>query len=232
MKKGAQVERLIFIAVALMLAPMLLYTSYLVVLSLQEGSKYRNAPDIAVAGTTKGYGIFYHAQGPLTGALLNPEDFPEIKDGLQTKVTREVLDPESKDWKKADKKAEWSRIHDISIGGQPVVLTSASRLMIESVTQTVTRSETERFIIEQQQVHPVDYVAFGMYVEGNLQDGHHERLIVTPASELEATLHLIDRSGKKKAVILALLSAVFAIFIALILRAAFRKTPKAACCAH
>lgn len=232
MKKGSGVERLIFLVVALMLAPMLVYTSYLVILSLHEGDKYRNAPDIATDGGTKEYGNFYQTRGVITGTLLNPEKFPEIKDGLQTKITREVIDPETKDWKQADKKAEWSRINEIKVGGQPVELSAASRLMIESSTQTLARSDTERFVVEMQQALPGEYVAFGMYVNGNLQDGHHERLIVTPLSDLESTLDLINHSGKKKAVILSIVSAVFALFILGILRAAFRRTPKTACCAH
>lgn len=232
MKKGSLAERLIFLAVALMLAPMLLYTSYLVLLAVHEGDKYRNAPNIAQSAGTKEYGVFYQARGPITGVLLNPASFPEVKNGLQTKITREVLDQDTKDWKQADKKAEWSRVSDINVGGQPVKLSSASRLMIESTTQTLQRSETERFIVEQQQALSADYVVFGMYVNGNLQDGHHERLIVTPLSDLESTLDLINRAGKKKAVILSILSVVFGLFIVGILRAAFKPTAKAACCAH
>lgn len=229
-KDPAKFERILMFVVALALTPMLLYTAFLTVHSIREGGIYRNAQVIDVPAVRE-YGGFYQVRGPVSGGLLNPEAFPEIRNALQTTVTRETRDPATGSWKPADKKPEWTQATEIMVGSQPVKISVASRLILDQTSQTVQRGDSERFRIEQQAVGPGDYVVFGMYADGKLQDGHHERLIIAPSAQLEDVLALIDRAGKKKALILAILSAVIATLIGVTLRAAVKGTPKEACCA-
>lgn len=222
-------ERVMMFIVALVLSPMLIYTVYLTIHSVKEGSTYRNA-QLIEAPAERAYGGFYQVRGPVSGNLLNPEGFPEIKNALQTTVTREVLDPATGEWKPADKKPAWTQATHIMVGNQPVKISVASRLIIDQTSLTAQRSESERYRIEQQAVTDQDYIVFGMYVDGHLQDGHHERLIIAPYAQLDEVLALIDRAGKKKAVILALLSLVIAALIGVTLRAALKDSQKKACC--
>jgi hypothetical protein len=228
-KDPRKLERILMFVVALALTPMLLYTAFLTVHSVREGGIYRNA-QIIEGPAEREYGGFYQVRGLVSGGLLNPEAFPEIKNALQTTVTRETRDPATGTWKPADKKPEWTQATDIVVGTQPVKISVASRLIIDQTSQTAERSDNERFRIEQQSVGPGDYVVFGMYADGKLQDGHHERLIIAPSYQLDDVLALVDRAGKKKAMILAILSAVIATLIGVTLRAAVKGSPKQACC--
>lgn len=226
MKKDPnKIERAILVVVALIISPMLLYTAHLTKLSLKEGETYRNArliePDSGVPKTPVEEGTFCQVQGAVTGGLLNPAAFPEITSALQTQITREVFDTEAQQWKPADKKPDWSQATQIEVGGLPVKISVASRIMIDPVSLTLHRAEGERFVVRTHNVLHEDYVVYGMYVGGALQDGHHERLIIAPLKESAQVLALIERAGKKKAMILAILSGVFAILIGLTLKAAF-----------
>ncbi len=229
MKKSSKIERFLLVGATLLLLPMLAYTLFLTRISLIEGDTYRNAPLInPTDGTqvTPEYGIFYQARGSITGPLLNPPEHPEVKDALQTIITREVFNAESQQWKMVGKKSDWKRANDFSVGGQPIKLAVASRIMAESKTETFQRSETERFKIEQQSAQPVEYVVFGMFVTGFLQDGHHERLVIAPLSEIETVLAYIADSGRKRAVVMAILSGIILILIGLTIRAALSNPPR------
>ncbi len=229
MKKSSKIERFLLAGATLLLLPMLSYTLYLTRISLIEGETYRNAPVInPTDGTqvTPEYGVFYQARGTITGPLLNPPEHPEVKDGLQTIITRELFNAESQKWKMVDKKPAWIRANDFSVGGQPIKVAVASRIMAETKTETVQRSETERFIIEQQAAQPVEYVVFGMFVTGFLQDGHHERLVIAPLSDIETVLAYIADSGRKRAVIMAILSGIILILIGLTIKAALSNPPR------
>ncbi len=223
MKKSTKTERFLLAGATLLLLPMLSYTVYLTHISMIEGEIYKNAPLINPQdGTTvtPEYGVFYQARGKISGPLLNPPEHPEIKDGLQTIITREALNAETQTWKQVDKKPSWIRANDFSIGDQPIKVAVASRLMMETKTETVQRTDTERFIIEQQIAQPVDYVVFGMFVTGFLQDGHHERLVIAPLSEIDNVLAYIADSGRKKATVMAILSSIIIILIGLTIKGA------------
>lgn len=229
MKKSSKIERYLLIGATLLLLPMLSYTLFLTRISYIEGDIYRNAPIINPEGdqkVTPEYGIFYQARGKISGPLLNPPEHPEVKDGLQTIITRETLNSETQKWTMVGKKPDWIRASDFSIGDQPIKVAVASRIMVDTKKETVQRSSSERFIIEQQAAHPVDYVVFGMFVTGFLQDGHHERLVIAPLSEIENVLAYIADSGRKKAVVMAILSGIIIVLIGLTIRAAFSNKPR------
>jgi hypothetical protein len=228
-KKSSKIERYLLIGATLLLLPMLSYTLFLTRISFIEGDIYRNAPILNPEGGQKiapEYGVFYQARGKITGPLLNPTEHPEVKDGLQTIITRETLNSETQKWKMVGKKPDWIRANDFSIGDQPIKVAVASRIMVETKKETVQRTETERFIIEQQAAQPVDYVVFGMFVSGFLQDGHHERLVIAPLSEIENVLAYIADSGRKKAVVMAILSGIIIVLIGLTIKAAFSNKPR------
>ena len=229
MNKSSKIERFLLIGATLLLLPMLSYTVYLTRISLIEGEIYRNAPLINPQdGTTvtPEYGVFYQARGKISGPLLNPPEHPEVKDGLQTIITRETLNSETQKWTMVGKKADWLRANDFSVGDQPIKVAVASRIMVDTKKETVQRTDSERFIIEQQAALPVDYVVFGMFVTGFLQDGHHERLVIAPLSEIETVLAYIADSGRKKAVVMAILSGIIIVLIGLTVRAAFSSKPR------
>jgi len=229
MKKNSKIERYLLIGATLLLLPMLAYTVYLTKISLSEGETYRNAPLINPQDggpVTPEYGVFYQARGKISGPLLNPPEHPEVKDGLQTIITRETFNPETQKWRMVGKKPEWLRANDFSIGDQPIKVAVASRIMVETKSETAQRSDSERFIIEQQTAQPIDYVVFGMFVAGFLQDGHHERLVIAPLSDIESVLAYITDSGKKKAVVMAILSGIIIVLIGLTIKAALSNSPR------
>jgi len=228
-KKSSNLERILLVGATILLLPMLAYTLFLTRISLIEGETYRNAVLINPQDGTSvspEYGIFYQARGKISGPLLNPPEHPEVNDAFQTIITREVLHVDTKKWKMVGKKPEWLRANDFSIGNQPIKVAVASRLMVDTKTETVQRNETERFIIEQQVALPIDYVVFGMYVAGFLQDGHHERLVIAPLSEIDSVLAYITDAGKKKAIVMAILSGIILILMALTIKAALSNPPR------
>lgn len=230
-REQSKAERILLFVFALALTPVVFYTVFLTLNSLKEGDTYRNATIISPNESTSAlqYGGFYQVRGPIAGALINPEEIPEIKNALQTSIVKEELDRGSGIWSSTTKKPVWTQASEITVGGHPVKLTVASRIMIAPVRDIIQRSETERFRVDYQATEPVDYVAFGMFANGAFENGHHERLIIAPLSEIEPVLKRIDEAGKKKALIMAILSTVFAIFIGLTMRMAVirPKTPKA-----
>jgi hypothetical protein len=228
MKPKARVAHLVIIAAAVTLLPLGLFTGYLGVLALGEGSLLRDAPPLPSADIGAGHnsrinGEFYKVQGPVEGDLLNPPEYPEVKDALWYRVTMERRTGVDATWRRDNSGVLTSdRVSHLRVGDVSVELNSMTRLSLPLAESFRPLNEHARYAIQSKPAPKDGAVFYGIYRHGTLKDGIFDRLLILSAAEQESTIANIEKKAYKKAFFLCGISLVFLGLSFVIARAAWR----------
>lgn len=213
------VERLVTLGVAVLLLPLALYGGWLAWQAYGEAEKFRGAPEI---GKERLNGVFYKVDGPVTSPLLNPTEYPEVKDALMFRVTKEKK-VDGGGWLAVEGTGDVRRMDEVAIGDVPVVVSEHAHVFID-VTHATRETGDERLSFDIRTIPPgTELVAYGEYEHGKLIEGAYDRLLLTTKAGEAAALDAIARTAKLKAWILLGLTVGVTALGTFAIRAALRE---------
>lgn len=215
MKSQAKVAHLVILAAAVTLLPLGLFTGYLAVLALGEGSLLRDAVSLPSADIGAGHnsrinGEFYKVEGAIEGDLLNPPEYPEVKDALWYRVTMERRTGADATWRRDNSGVLTSdRVKQVRVGDVSVEVDSMTRLSLPLSESFRPLNDHVRYAIQSKPAPKGGAIFYGIYRHGSLRDGIFDRLLILSAAEKEAAIAKIERKAYGKAFFLGGISLVF-----------------------
>lgn len=228
MKPKGKVSHLVILAAAVTLFPLGLFTGYIAVLSAQEGSLLKNAPDLPPAAPSTGEtpgrlkGAFYKVRGAVQGDLLNPQDFPEVKNALWYRVTVERRIGSDPTWRRdASGILASDRVKHITVSNVPVDVDPMTRLSLPLAEAYRPINDHVRYAVQSKPSPQGGVICYGFYQAGTLREGVFDRLLILSADHFEETIITIERKGLGKSVFLGGISFVFLALSFVIGRAAW-----------
>lgn len=215
MKQKAEVAHLVIVAAALTLLPLGLFTGYLAILALGEGPQLREARSLPAASVGAGHnsrinGEFYKVEGIIEGELLNPAEYPEVKDALWYRVTLERRTGADATWRRDNSGVLTSdRVHNVRVGDLSIEVDSMTRLSLPLAEAFRPLNEHVRYAIQSKPAPKEGAVIYGIYRHGTLKDGIFDRLLILSAEDQESAISKVEKKAYGKAFFLGGISLVF-----------------------
>lgn len=201
---------LICFAVGVTLLPLSVTTGFLAYRALTETSRYLNAP--LLESDNQKQGRFYHVSGTFNGALLNPPDFPEVKDALWYRVVSERRPSQDQPWHRDTSAALVAeRVQHFKIDQNPIEVGMLSKVTLPITLVHRTIDPFHRLSIEYKPLpfEQQPLTAIGFLNRGHLTDGVFERLMILDKRDQETVFNQVTRKGYHKGFFLGGISGIF-----------------------
>ncbi len=205
---------LILLAIGITLMPLSVTTGFLAYRALTESSRYLDAPLLDKAkqhAKIKQFSI-YKVSGSLKGDLLNPPEYPEVKDALWYRVVSERRPSPSAPWHRdTTTTLVAQRVQQFTIDGEAVEVGLLSKVALPIIQVHRDLGPFHRLSVEYKSVTALKgpLTAIGYQKQGKLGDGIFERLLVLDPEDQESVLTQITRKGYHKGIFLGGISGIF-----------------------